>query len=86
MPDFAFVVGGSGDWTARAACTEPDADLFFSNKPAEIAKAKGICEGCEVRVLCLLGALERDEEFGIWGGLTPEERESGRREILRHTA
>ena len=36
--------------------------------------AKDACSGCPERHDCLTGALERDERFGIFGGLTPEER------------
>ena len=40
----------------------------------EIAFAKGICQDCPIRNLCLEYALIADEEFGIWGGLTTPER------------
>jgi WhiB family redox-sensing transcriptional regulator len=33
-----------------------------------------ICRGCPVRAECLASALERDERYGLWGGLTPNER------------
>ena len=40
----------------------------------EIAFAKGICQDCPIRNLCLEYALTADEEFGIWGGFTTSER------------
>jgi WhiB family redox-sensing transcriptional regulator len=36
--------------------------------------AKAICETCPVRLACLAFALERNEKFGVWGGLTEKER------------
>ncbi|MGO9657371.1 MAG: WhiB family transcriptional regulator [Acidimicrobiales bacterium] len=68
---------GSGGWTERAACRDAPgsdffSDLYRSHKAAEIAAAKAICAKCPVRKQCLSAGL--DEEFGIWGGLTAEER------------
>lgn len=57
---------------AKAArCADPRSTytpLFFSENPAEAARAKAICARCTVRRLCLARALERGEPFGVWGG------------------
>ena len=37
-------------------------------------EAKRVCMSCEVRAECLEYALEHDERFGIWGGLSERER------------
>lgn len=42
--------------------------LFFSDDPYDIARAKAICARCRVRQACLNGALERGELWGVWGG------------------
>lgn len=42
--------------------------LFFSDDPLELARAKAICARCVLRERCLSGALERGEEYGVWGG------------------
>lgn len=42
----------------------------------EIAYAKSICAKCHGREECLEVAQINREKFGIWGGLTPEERET----------
>ena len=31
---------------------------------------------CPIRTRCLQEALERDDQHGIWGGLTPNERKA----------
>jgi len=53
-------------------------DLFYSDIRADQTEAKGICFGCPVRLPCLARALEEREEFGIWGGMSANER---RREL-----
>jgi WhiB family redox-sensing transcriptional regulator len=57
---------------AKAArCADPRSTytpLFFSENPAEAARAKAICARCTVRGLCLARALQRCEPFGGWGG------------------
>lgn len=45
-------------------------------------EAKKICESCEVRSECLQYALENDERFGIWGGLSERERRRLRNEAV----
>lgn len=63
-------------WMERAACREAPGSAFFVDmyprKGAEVTSAKAICVTCPVRKECLSAG--RDEEFGIWGGLTAEER------------
>ena len=64
-------------WRADARCrTVESPDLFYD--PARKAEAKLVCAGCPVRGDCLDDALTRREELGIWGGLTPTERDQHR--------
>jgi WhiB family redox-sensing transcriptional regulator len=49
-------------------CLTEDADLWFSERPAELARAKALCTTCRIRGKCLEGALERHEAWGVWGG------------------
>lgn len=43
--------------------------LFFSDKPAELAQAQGICGRCAVRMKCLEVALRENMDWGVWGGV-----------------
>ncbi len=55
---------------ANGACSGAGENhLFFSERPDELAKAQRICGGCSVRIACLSDALERQEEWGVWGGV-----------------
>ena len=78
-PPFVVLEGGDEkpDWQASAKCADADPDLFVAPAPTrvEIEQAKAICAQCPVREQCLQHAIEAKERFGIWGGLTPGERE-----------
>lgn len=83
-----FQVEDDNDWRRRAACGGLDPELFFSSEDEENrqerrereAAAKAVCARCQVSDECLAYALEARERYGIWGGLTADERrELGRR-------
>ena len=74
------------DWRHRAACTTEDPELFFpigNTGPAlnQIEEAKAVCHRCPVVENCLAWALSAGQDYGIWGGLTEDER----RKITRST-
>ncbi len=68
------------DWQDFALCAETDPEAFFPEKGGSTREAKKVCRGCEVRAECLEYSLERDERFGIWGGLSERERRRLKRE------
>ncbi len=73
--DYLFdVVEDERDWQERALCAQTDPEAFFPEKGGSTREAKRICLGCEVRTDCLKYALEHDERFGIWGGLSERQR------------
>ena len=54
---------------SHGRCTEEgDHDIFFSERPADLAAAQAVCRSCDVRVNCLEVALSEDVEWGVWGG------------------
>jgi WhiB family transcriptional regulator, redox-sensing transcriptional regulator len=66
-------------WAGRAACRELPLTLFFppgnsDRTRVDEARAKAVCSSCPVRVPCLVFALTREEAYGVWGGLTADER------------
>lgn len=70
----ADLIGNAGEWEERALCAQVDGELFFPDKGESNRPAKRICARCEVRTQCLEYALENDERFGVWGGLSEKER------------
>lgn len=78
----------SNDWRDRAACRGADIDLFFPDWTAgpalpAIERAKRICRDCPVRARCLDWALDHGAVYGIWGGLTEDERRAIRGALVR---
>ena len=67
-------------WQDRALCAQTDPEAFFPEKGGSTREAKRVCRSCEVRAECLEYALENDERFGIWGGLSERERRRIKRE------
>jgi WhiB family transcriptional regulator, redox-sensing transcriptional regulator len=61
-------------WQSDSLCAQTDPEAFFPEKGGSTRDAKKICSSCEVRSQCLEYALENDERFGIWGGLSERER------------
>ena len=57
-----------------ALCAQTDPEAFFPEKGGSTRDAKRICSSCDVRGECLEYALNNDERFGIWGGLSERER------------
>ena len=67
-------------WQDRALCAQTDPEAFFPEKGGSTRDAKRVCRSCEVRAECLEYALEHDERFGIWGGMSERERRRLKRE------
>jgi WhiB family transcriptional regulator, redox-sensing transcriptional regulator len=73
------------DWRDLASCRDTDPDLFFpvgTTGPAieQIENAKAVCRQCEVQTECLEYALASNQDSGIWGGTSEEERRAIRRQ------
>ncbi|GAA1406327.1 hypothetical protein GCM10010488_08870 [Oerskovia jenensis] len=83
LPLFGEVVDdGLMGWQERALCAQTDPEAFFPEKGGSTREAKKVCTGCEVRAECLEYALEHDERFGIWGGLSERERRKLKRRVV----
>lgn len=62
------------DWQQEALCAQTGADFFFPEPGSSVREAKRICGMCPIRSACLDYALDNDERFGVWGGLSEKER------------
>jgi WhiB family redox-sensing transcriptional regulator len=74
-------------WRRDAICRDTDPDLFFpvgttGNALVQIDRAKEVCDQCPVKVDCLDYALETNQDSGIWGGTSEEERRVLRRRYV----
>ncbi len=75
------------DWRQLAACRDTDPDLFFpvgttGTAIEQIEAAKAVCLGCEVQGSCLEFALATNQESGVWGATSEEERRKLRKSWL----
>jgi WhiB family redox-sensing transcriptional regulator len=66
-------------WQDSALCAQTGPEFFFPAPGSSTREAKQLCGACPEREACLAYALEHDERFGVWGGLSERERLSLRR-------
>jgi WhiB family redox-sensing transcriptional regulator len=62
------------DWIGEAACATVGPVVFFEGTDGSDTEARQVCARCPVRAECRDHALAAREEFGVWGGLTEDER------------
>ena len=74
---------GDWDWQMNAACRGQDTSNFYHpenergpSRARREMRAKAVCATCPVVQQCLRWALAAREPYGVWGGLSTEERES----------
>ncbi len=86
MADVSRLPGPNADiwnWQLQGACRGEDPGLFF-HPEGERGRllvecddaAKAVCARCPVIALCASHALAVREPYGVWGGLTEDERET----------
>ena len=69
-------------WQEHAACHGIDPDVFFPTSEEEAGPALAYCGSCRIREMCLSWALKNGERYGVWGGLTEQQR----RRVVRFVA
>lgn len=80
---FQLPFSETSDWQENARCNPNNReesmhpDVFYpDDKDNKALKAaKEICGRCVVDKECLQAALDQDERFGVWGGLSQSERQ-----------
>jgi WhiB family redox-sensing transcriptional regulator len=76
------------DWRHAAACRGEDPELFFPIGSSALAlvqtaDAKAVCRRCPAIDACLRWAVATGQEFGVWGGLSEDERRALKRRARR---
>jgi len=84
MADYSRLPGPVEDhwqWQSQGACRGLQTMMFFHPEyergPTRMrreAEAKAVCQRCPVIEQCRQHALQVHEPYGIWGGLSAEER------------
>jgi WhiB family redox-sensing transcriptional regulator len=75
-------VGRDGErWELSAACVGTDTSAFYPqdgergrSRRTREAKAKAVCNSCPVIAECLRWAIATNEPWGLWGGMSSDER------------
>lgn len=69
------------EWQYQGACRDVDTTMFFhpegergAARRRRVEAAKAICATCPVMQQCREHALSVREPYGIWGGMSEEER------------
>lgn len=75
----AQAASSAAGWREVALCAQVDPELWFPESGQPNGKAKLVCGWCDVQAECLAFALRANEQYGVWGGLSPEERRRLRR-------
>lgn len=85
MAELSRLPGPNSDlweWQLQGACRSADPDLFFHPEgergPSRRDRqhgAKAVCATCPAIEACRAHALAVREPYGVWGGLSEEERE-----------
>lgn len=74
-------------WRKVASCRDTSPELFFPIGTTglaidQIEAARAVCMGCPSRVPCLEFALSTNQDSGVWGATSEEERRHLRRTYL----
>ena len=75
----SLVLEADNGWRTMAACRDTDPELFFPVGTTGLAieqidAAKGVCHQCEAQPDCLEFALITNQDSGVWGGKSEDER------------
>ena len=78
------VLGLDDSWRTKASCRHTDPDLFFpigttGTAVEHIEAAKAVCAACPVQGPCLEFAMVTNQDAGVWGGASEDDRRALRR-------
>ena len=86
MADLSRLPGPVADvweWQLQGSCRSADPNLFFHpegergpRKQSRDDAAKAVCGACPVIAACRAHALAVREPYGVWGGLSEDDREA----------
>lgn len=72
------VITAPEPWVEDALCAQVGGDAWFPDKSgahaSDLRDAKAMCARCPVVEECLAYALRNKEQYGLWGGKSPNQR------------
>lgn len=74
-------------WQDDAKCLDEKPELFFpvgdtKKSINQTKKAVSICKSCKVAVRCLEYSIKENLEYGVYGGLSEDERKALKRKYI----
>jgi WhiB family redox-sensing transcriptional regulator len=63
-----------GPWITAGLCGQVGGDMWFIKTGGNAEPSKAVCGRCPVTAVCLAWAIDTDQLYGIWGGMTRTER------------
>lgn len=76
-------------WQDKSLCLDEDPELFFPLKnkkgEAQVVEAKAFCQLCPVKMKCLEMAVTENLEYGVYGGLSEEDRQEWKHRYMKAT-
>jgi WhiB family redox-sensing transcriptional regulator len=98
QPTISVKFAGGGrknlEWQLAGACRAAgvDPEIFYlphnarlDEKKDLVKQAKAVCATCPVILQCREYSLDIEEQFGVWGGLSEDERRNLLRRRRRHS-
>lgn len=73
-------------WMQHGKCVGCDPGLFFPERNGSKDPALQVCAGCPVVNTCREHAFYHHENYGVWGGTTPRQRQKIWREQRKQAA
>ncbi len=81
------------EWQYEGSCRQADPNIFFhpegergSARRRRAEKAKRFCGDCPVLAMCRERSLNAREPFGVWGGLSEDERHALLRDQVKQAS
>lgn len=82
VPHADLLPGTMPDWMFEGSCGQVGPRWFFPDEDEDAPRGRGmsylegrkVCADCPVRAKCLQYALDTRQEHGLWGGVSPRER------------
>lgn len=77
------LVRSINEWKMFGKCLGEDGNIFYPNSAEDTAYdyARTFCRSCPVKEECREYAFATNQEYGMWGETTPEERRALRRQV-----
>lgn len=70
------LAGVRPDWFDDRACIGVPTNVFYPDNRSRPIVALRICDRCPVRRQCLQRALDNGEKYGVFGGMTANQRKN----------